>query len=231
MSFMRIAIVVVGLVAAAGVAFWMRSARPPVPVPVVAEKARDVNEEREEIVTAVKTGYDSRDEIVARVLDLVPEEQQDQAKRDVEKRVDEELEAQRTREATWTSATDNDRLDLAFAALEKSGIVARQNFSDCGTCGVAEIADEMEEVHKSGKPVRGYVFFHDQDTEGALDGSFFMSYGARESGERAQLAIGREVAAALGKAGLTVAWNGKLEARIGVDGFTWKKRRFSKAPL
>ncbi len=231
---MRVAIVVILLAGVAGAAFYLRTPRPlpEPPAPVIAEKAKDVTgEQREEIATAVKTGYDTRDQIIERVLDALPEDQQAKAKRAVERMVDEELEAQRKRELAWTSLTDNDRLDRAFAELGKTGIVARQNFSDCGTCGVAEIADEMEEAHKAGKRVRGYVFFHEQDTESAIDGAFYLSYGARDAGERAQLAIGREVATALGKAGLTVEWNGKLDERIGVGSFDWKKRRFSKPPL
>ena len=53
-------------------------------------------------------------------------------------------------QATWPAETDCDRLDKAFADLEQHGIVARQNFSDCGTCGVAEIPAEIDAAKKSG---------------------------------------------------------------------------------
>src|SRR5690242_7887187 len=49
-------------------------------------------------------------------------------------------------EKAWPAVTDCDRLDAAFAELEKAGIIARQNFSCCGTCGVGEIADEMNKA-------------------------------------------------------------------------------------
>src|SRR5215208_3419617 len=44
----------------------------------------------------------------------------------------------------WPTMTDCDRLDAAFLELEASGIVARQNFWCCGTCGLAAIGDEIE---------------------------------------------------------------------------------------
>lgn len=46
------------------------------------------------------------------------------------------LAEQAAAEATGTEATDNDRLDRAFAALEAGGILARQDPSDCGSGGL-----------------------------------------------------------------------------------------------
>ena len=46
--------------------------------------------------------------------------------------------------AGWPALTDHDRLEQAFAALETQGVVCRQNFTCCGTCGVAEIGDDRE---------------------------------------------------------------------------------------
>jgi hypothetical protein len=42
--------------------------------------------------------------------------------------VDELLAAQLADQGSWPPVTDNERLDSAFAALDASGIVARQNF-------------------------------------------------------------------------------------------------------
>jgi hypothetical protein len=69
----------------------------------------------------------------------------------------------RQREATLAVGrrTDRDKLADAFRSLRKAGIVARMNFSCCGTCGHYELSE-------NGKG-RGYVFYHRQ--EGArLDG-------------------------------------------------------------
>ena len=55
----------------------------------------------------------------------------------------------------------NSNLNRAFAALEEEGIIARQNFTCCGTCASAEIWDEIDDSREW----KGYVYFHQQDTE------------------------------------------------------------------
>ena len=62
-------------------------------------------------------------------------------------------------QATWSDPGDWGRLAAAFAELERSGWVARMDFTCCQTCGHAEIGDERSGGEHS------YVFFHWQDTE------------------------------------------------------------------
>jgi hypothetical protein len=125
----------------------------------------------------------------------------------------------------WPEVTDCDRLDRSFAALEAAGIVARQNFSDCGTCGEAEIREALAAALAGARAVRGYVFYHVQDTEGAVDGEgIHVSYGGREEGERAALAVGREIVAELERQGLRTDWDGTWQKRIRVV-LDWKRRR------
>lgn len=125
----------------------------------------------------------------------------------------------------WPEKTDCDRLDEIFAALEAGGIIARQNFTCCGTCGSAEIRDEMDEVRKNGGPVRGYAFFHMQDAEAAVDGQgLYLNYGATEEGETAALMIAKDIVAQFESHGLKTNWNGRWEQRIGIE-LDWKKRR------
>ena len=141
------------------------------------------------------------------------------------KRQVEALAEHKREQASWTAPTDCDRLDAAFAALEKSGIVARQNFSCCGSCGAGEIVDEMETVQEAGATVRGYVFYHEQDTDGAVErGGLYLNYGSAEEEEMPALRIGHEIVAALQQQGLTVVWDGTWEKRIHVD-LDWQRRR------
>ena len=51
--------------------------------------------------------------------------------------------AQRRPQPAWPRVTDRDRLGAASAALERPGVVARQNFACCGACGAAEIGAEL----------------------------------------------------------------------------------------
>ncbi len=139
--------------------------------------------------------------------------------------VEQAMAAQRADQATWPETTDCDRLDAAFAALDAAGVVARQHFSCCGTCGATEIHDEMDQAAKDGATVRGYTFFHLQDTEHAVEGeSLFLSYGAVGADREEAVAIGHEVVAALRAHGLHPAWNGRHANRIGLP-MVWQRRR------
>lgn len=138
------------------------------------------------------------------------------------------LEAHRAAEATWPESTDCDLLDRAFAELEARGVVCRQDFSCCGTCGSGEIREEMEHVRASGSLARGYAYYHMQDTESAVEGhGLYLAYGAAEEGELAAVRIGHEICDALRNQGLAPDWNGDLKLRIGVK-LDWKRRRFKK---
>ena len=128
-------------------------------------------------------------------------------------------------QAGWPETTDCDRLDTAFATLEADGILARQHFSCCGSCGANEIHDEIDQATKAGQTVRGFVFFHVQDTESAVSGeSLFLSYGSPDRDKDVAVAIGHEVTAALREQGLHPAWNGRHANRIGLP-ITWQRRR------
>src|SRR5687767_8883107 len=59
----------------------------------------------------------------------------------VVKRTQHFLAEHRAAERVWPAVTDCDRLDRAFAELETRGIVCRQDFTCCSTCGHYEIGD------------------------------------------------------------------------------------------
>jgi hypothetical protein len=137
----------------------------------------------------------------------------------------EAVEAHRREQATWPAVTDCDRLDAAFVELERGGIVARQNFTCCGTCGQAEIGAEMRDAEVAGCPVRGYVFYHIQCTESAVDGhGLYLHYGATAEGKKATAAIGEAVVKVLDRHGLKAEWNGQPSQCVLVN-LDWKRRR------
>ncbi len=139
--------------------------------------------------------------------------------------VGEALAHHQAEQANWPAVTDCDRLDAAFEELGRDGIVCRPDFSCCGTCGAIEILDEMEAAERQGLPVRGYTFYHQQDTEHAVEGDgICLNYGSTDEGDAAAVAIGHEVVHALRRHGLTVEWNGDISKRIEV-GMDWKRRR------
>jgi hypothetical protein len=134
-----------------------------------------------------------------------------------------ELAAHLDAQAGWPERTDSDRLTDAFRALDLAGIVAREDFACCQSCGSTEIGDEVGD----GQPVRGYVFYHGQDAVGAArGGDLWLAYGSFD--ERIGAArIGDEIVAALRGAGLEVDWSGDENQRIVVR-LRWRKRRYGR---
>lgn len=111
---------------------------------------------------------------------------------------------------SWPAETDCDRLDAAFARLEAEGIVARQDFTCCQTCGHAEIWGEIRAAQKA-HPIAGYVFYHRQDTEYVVEsGKLYLAFGAVEKGEASERAVGQRIVAVMREAGFTVEWKGSM---------------------
>jgi hypothetical protein len=173
-----------------------------------------------------REGFDSREEIIETVCEVVKD---DYGREDLRPRVvratDEALAAHYREQTAWERPTDCDRLDAAFAALEERGIVARQNFTCCQSCGHAEIGDEIEEFEEHGTPV-GYAFYHMQDTERAAEtGTFYIAYGSVEDSPEDAIKVGHAIVEGLREQGLTVRWNGELSERICISGIDWRKYR------
>lgn len=190
------------------------------------ELQKALDEMRRYIRRDVAAGFHSENEIRSGVVELLaddyaPDELEPYAKQIAH----EEMESHFQEQLTWPEVTDCNRLDAAFIELERSGIVARQDFSCCGNCGSGEIWDEMEAAGRRGLRVRGYIFYHMQDTEAAVEGQgVYLNYGAVTEGEAAALEIAREVVATIQRHDLAVVWDGTWQKRIGVR-LDWKRRR------
>ncbi len=174
----------------------------------------------------VAAGFRSPDDIVAGVVELF-DDGADPAVLDVAVRrmVRDIVEMHLAEQATWPDVTDCERLDAAFARLDQAGIVCRQNVSCCGRCGAVEIWGEIGEARQAGRDVRGYAFYHVQDTDRALDGDgLYLAFGSLAETEDTALAVAREITDVLEQHGLRTDWNGCWERRIGVS-LDWKRRR------
>ncbi len=173
----------------------------------------------------VRAAFNDRDVIVDLVSDCVEDEGlMDEVS--PSQLVDAEISALNLEQETWPEVTDTDRLELAFQALLQKGIVPRHNFTCCGTCGVAEIGCEIEQEAKNGNVIKGYVFYHQQDTESAVDGyGLYFNYGAvdENASDSDHIAIGEMLASVLQENGFEVNWDNSLNKRVGLN-LDWKRR-------
>jgi hypothetical protein len=180
----------------------------------------------EQVSRAVAEGFSDPDDIIESTVEMFEEEADEEVVRPlVERLTAKAVRAHLKVQATWPAVTDCDRLDAAFAELNAAGVVCRQNFSCCGNCGVAEIGDEMKQERRNGIQVRGYAFYHMQDTEGAAEGcGLHLNYGAVKKGEAAAVRVAQEIVAALERHGLRTEWDRSWKRRIQVQ-MDWKRRR------
>jgi hypothetical protein len=187
----------------------------------------DFDDLHEFIRVQVAAGYAPADAIVDEAVDVFADtEVPAGALREAAKALAEQaIAAHLAEQASWPERTDCDRIDAAFADLDGVGIIARQHFSCCGACGATEIHDEIERVEKTGQTVRGYTFFHIQDTEHAIAGeSLYLSYGSVDRDKAAAVAIGHELIEGLRRHGLEPVWNGRHANRIALP-MSWLRRR------
>jgi hypothetical protein len=176
---------------------------------------------REYVTTSVRGGYQSRDEIIESGNEMASDEGLDDV--DIAALVDTAIADLQRESSTWPAVTDYDRLATALDALERKGIIARQNFTCCMTCGHTEIGDELEQFEQAGGVARGYVFFHQQATERVVDGGDInFAYGSvlEDVGSEA---IAAELADELRNVGLEVDWNGESSMCVMVN-VDWKRR-------
>lgn len=174
----------------------------------------------------VAGGFLPLDEIIESAVDVLAEDADPEVIRlEAVRATTEALEAHVSAQSQWPAVTDCDRLDAAFEQLEELGIISRQNFSCCGTCGAGEIVDEMAAATEQGRKVHGYTFYHAQDTESAVEGyGLCLNYGADQDGEASALEVAQKVVDVLEAHGLATTWDGTWNKRIAVT-LDWKRRR------
>lgn len=108
-------------------------------------------------------------------------------------------------------------VSAAFAELSENGIVARQDWSCCGTCMWAALEIERDRLLASGHTVRGFAVYDEQATLRAQETGVLWivagSFGEALADEKIQ----REVLDLLARFGLHPNFNefGQLEVPVG----------------
>jgi hypothetical protein len=118
---------------------------------------------------------------------------------------------QRERTDVRERTVDRTKLTSAFKAMRKAGLIARQNFMCCMNCGCTAIAGEYDAMTPERKDaVRGYVFYHKQDTERMNEfGELVLRFGTvRENPAFTATHVANLAVAKLKNAGLAVEWCG-----------------------
>ncbi|MBO0697736.1 MAG: hypothetical protein J2P46_05040 [Zavarzinella sp.] len=184
------------------------------------------------VAVRVYAGFASEPEVVVRAIDdwECSWEEDGRPPADlrafVERTTGELFEQHRREQARWPERTDCDRLDAAFAELDGLGILARQNYEQTLTSGCAAIEAEAAR-ERSRRPVLGFVFFHEQDTESAVcwNSGPSLAWGAFEDGDEAWRRVAQAITEVLGRHGIKSEWRGASNSRIFITGLRWRRRR------
>jgi len=151
---------------------------------------------------------------------------------------DELVAARRAQIRSWPEEIRVTPLTRAFTELADIGVVAREDFSCCGTCASYEIGGERDDS----RTWRGYITFHHQDAERIPDiretyvgyGVFADAYYPKDEWD----ALGKtgqedtylrlvtdlmrnEVFPVLERHGIEVEWDGKHKKRILLKNVDW----------
>ena len=130
-------------------------------------------------------------------------------------------------QSSWPAVTDCDRLDAAFDALNRRGVIAQQNSGYFQSDGYDDFEDAYK-LHPNKSSVIGYCYYGEQDLERAMEGgglSFYFGPANPKDEDTIGLEIGKIVREELERAGLQVKWSGLFAERINIPSMVWQKRR------
>jgi hypothetical protein len=89
---------------------------------------------REYILQKTDAAFSTAEEIENEAIEVYSDEQDSELLRPIAERITREaVQAHRAAEKNWPPVTDCDLLDRAFHELEGAGVVARHDFTCCGT--------------------------------------------------------------------------------------------------
>jgi len=110
------------------------------------------------------------------------------------------------------------KLTKAFKLLRKKGLIAKQNFSCCASCGTYELNEIGNEkgIENNGVYPAGFVFYHKQDYEDLTRSGyvhiryagFYNKKDKLRKGSLSDVKIGKTIVEVMNEIGLRTEWDG-----------------------
>ena len=173
--------------------------------------------------TLVWSGFYDRDQAIETVWDnyFEPDET---GGAEAEKLIDAEFERKFEAEKSWETETDCDRLDRAFEKLNRTGIIALHNAGYTQSDGISDVGDVWRRGGES-PDVIGYCFYHEQDTENAVEGNgLLLAFGEIRGDQTKAVEIGKKICEKLREENLSFEWNERADERVHLGKIVWRRR-------
>lgn len=127
--------------------------------------------------------------------------------------------------------TPLERLQAAFDALDRVGIIARHFPQDGRSDALSLVRNELAVAEHAGRSYTGYCFYDRHLAELMSEGALAFCFGPAEPANtyamlwRRQVEIGVEIAKALQREGFGVGWSGRPADPIQISGVVWSGPR------
>lgn len=117
-----------------------------------------------------------------------------------------------------------EKLNIAFKAMRKAGLLAYQNWKCCGNCGGYAVAEKAAALPADKRAlIKGTVFYHAQDAQDVRErATVYLAYGQIGTTQHGDIglestAVGELIVPLLTATGLVVEWDGTESRRIHVS--------------
>lgn len=170
-----------------------------------------MNESEQYIANSIRTwvwsGFYSITDIYSMMEDIMEPDADEQTLREFAKS---ELNAKLQEQAAWPPITDCDRLNAAFNALNRKGVIALQNAGYTMSEGYEDVGEALAALDRS--KIRGYCFYHGQDLARAVGGDgLILAFGDLANTFAGKLGVGELIKEELERQELKVEWDGNSE--------------------
>lgn len=172
------------------------------------------------IHTWVWSGFYSPEEVDGMIDDILEDDADEKMLRAA---VNPEFAKKRKAESEWPETTACDRLDSAFEALDKLGILCLHNAGYTMSDGHSDAGELLADQPKG--RYFGYCFYHGQDLERAVQGEGLMLAFDHVDGDVPdKVKVGKMMKEELERVGFALVWDGTTNTRINIPNFDWKRR-------
>lgn len=179
----------------------------------------------DQILINIKSGFDSLDAIIEDTIEVVEDEalQFEISEEWIREQVTTAYNKHIEDAKSWKNPTDPQRLIKVFDKLCDDSIIAAHCIGYTTDEAIYDIQQLWLELEDASVKLIGYCYYHGQDLERAIETNVLLIgfHGAKEKDEKAAIAIGNKVFAALKDEGFDVTWENAADKRIQINNFEW----------